>query len=110
MFLTYTKEHESNGKVYSGRASGFGKSVKVLAKRESFHHMNKEGYLPAEIDKYSYNSDAIRGREQYLVDKNGGAQSQGATSGNKINPISKRNKNRKKYLDACKQIFGTLEK
>ena len=106
IFLTYLKPHESNGKVYGGRASGYGKPEKILAKRDSGHHMNQQEYLPAELDKYSYNSDAIRGREQIIVDENGGAQSQGGTSGNKINPISKRDKKRQKYLDACKRVFG----
>lgn len=36
-------------------------------------------------------SDAIRGREQQLIDMHGGAKSQGGTSGNAINGISPNN-------------------
>ena len=110
IFLTYTKQHKIKPKVYSGRCSGFGHPIKILAKRDSSHHMNKDGFHPADIDKYSYNSDAIRGREQELIEYYGGAKSEGGTSANAINTISKRNKKRKKYLDACKRAFGTLKK
>ena len=47
------------------------------------------GFGPAEVDKASTNKDAIRGREQQLIEKNGGAKSQGGTSGNAINGVSK---------------------
>ncbi|MGG4154295.1 hypothetical protein [Peribacillus muralis] len=50
--------------------------------------MNKAGFGKARFDKSSKNKDAIRGREQLLIEKYGGAQSKGGTSGNKINGIS----------------------
>ena len=63
--------------------------------------MNKKGFGPAVLDKSSTNSDAIRGREQQLINRNGGAKSKGGTSGNKINGISNNNPNQKKYMNAA---------
>ena len=46
----------------------------------SFHpHMNKMGYDKAKIDKVTHDYDANRGREQFLINLNGGAKSQGGT-------------------------------
>jgi hypothetical protein len=58
------------------------------------------------VDKSSSNADAIRGREQQLIEQNGGAQSQGGTSGNKINGVSPNNPNAESYRAACKKEFG----
>ncbi len=105
-YQTYTKKHPETGEVYSGRASGTGTPQQNIKKRDSGHHMNAEGYGPAQLDKSSPNPDAIRGREQQLIDANGGAKSQGGTSGNQINGISPRNKQkREKYLDAAEKEF-----
>ena len=68
--------------------------------------MNDKGYGPAKLDKSSTNKDAIRGREQQLIDKNGGAKSQGGKSGNAINSVSPNNKNASKYKEAAKSQFG----
>jgi len=102
---TYTKQGE-NGEVYSGKTSGTGTPEQNVANRDRNHHMNGQGYGPAVVDKSSKSSDAIRGREQQLIDKNGGAKSQGGTSGNQINSISPNNPKRDKYLDAAKREFG----
>ena len=50
--------------------------------------MSREGYGPAKLDKSSSNPDAIRGQELYQIEQNGGAKSQGGTSGKAINGIS----------------------
>jgi hypothetical protein len=50
--------------------------------------MTDEGFGPAVLDKSSLSKDAIRGREQQLVDAHGGAKSMGGTSGNAINGIN----------------------
>ena len=68
--------------------------------------MNKEGFGPAKLDKSSANKDAIRGREQTQIEKHGGAQSSGGTSGNKINGISPTNNNREHYIKMTKKEFG----
>jgi hypothetical protein len=36
--------------------------------------MNDEGFGPVQLDKSSTNLDAIRGREQQLIEENEGAQ------------------------------------
>lgn len=105
-YQTYTKRNPITGEIYSGRASGFGTPQENIAKRDAGHHMNDKGFGRAELDKTSSNENAIRGREQMNIDRNGGAKSQGGTSGNRINGISSRNKNRQKYLDAARDEFG----
>lgn len=58
------------------------------------------------LDKSSANKEAIRGREQELVDAHGGAQSMGGTSGNAINGIRPGNPKRDQYLEASRKEFG----
>jgi hypothetical protein len=70
--------------------------------------MTDEGFGPAVLDKSSLSKDAIRGREQQLVDAHGGAKSMGGTSGNAINGISPRSPRRTRYLDAANNEFGPL--
>jgi len=106
-FQTYTKTRESDGKVYSGRTSGRGKPEENVANRDaSPHHKNAEGYGPARLDKSSLNSDAIRGREQQLIEQNGRAKSEGGTSGNDINGTGPRNSKRDQYQQAAEKEFG----
>lgn len=105
-YQTYTKPHlEDPGKVYSGRTSGTGTPAENVAKRDKNHHMNKEGYGKAVLDKSSANKDAIRGREQQLIDRNGGAQKSGGTSGNKNNGISRTNPNYGGYIQQANEEF-----
>lgn len=66
--------------------------------------MNDKGFGPAALDK----SDAIRGREQQLIDSNGGAKSQRGTSGNAINGISPNNKKKNRYMKSATDEFGEL--
>ena len=51
---------------------------------------------------------AIRGREQQLIDYHGGAQSTGGTSGNAINGIGECNQKKKNYIEATIKEFGEL--
>ena len=104
--VTYTKTNKTTGEVYSGRASGKGSPQDVVKKRDANHHKNSEGYGPAVLDKSSTNSDAIRGQEQYLIDANGGAKSQGGSSGNAINGISDTNPKKQIYEEARRNEFG----
>jgi len=105
-YQTYTKTNPQTGQVYSGRTSGTGTPEQNVQLRDRAHHMNEEGYGPAELDQSSASSAAIRGREQQLIDQNGGAQSQGGTSGNAINGISDTNPNKSQYMDAADQLPG----
>ena len=68
--------------------------------------MNKKGYEPAELDKSSSNPDAIRGQEQYLIDKNGGAKSDGGASGNTIRGVARNNPKASSYENARIKEFG----
>ena len=70
--------------------------------------MNDKGFGPAALDKSSTNKDAIRGREQQLIDSNGGAKSQRGTSGNAINGISPNNKKKTRYMKSATDEFGEL--
>jgi RHS repeat-associated protein len=106
-YETYTKTKPETEEVYSGRTSGTGTPEQNIARRNAGHHMNNEGFGPAVLDKSSSNKAAIRGREQQLIDANGGAQSQGGTSGNRINAISDKNRNKACYLAAACKEFGS---
>ena len=104
-YQTYTKKNNSLDKTYSGRTSGTDTPKKNVANRDKKHHKNQEGYGPAKLDKSSTSKDAIRGREQQNIDSNGGAQSQGGTSGNRINGISDKNKKIEQYMHAAREGF-----
>ena len=67
--------------------------------------MNEKGFAPAQLDKSSPNKDAIRGREQQLIDSSGGARSKGGTSGNTINGVSPSNPNKGHYQNEAKKEF-----
>ena len=103
-YQTYTKDGP-NG-VYSGRTRGTGTPEQNVANRDRSHHKNKEGYGPAVLDKSSSSEDAIRGREEKLIEGNGGARSAGGTSGNAIRGISPTNPKRERYLKAAEKEFG----
>jgi hypothetical protein len=83
-----------------------GTAKENVASRDSGHHKNAEGFGPAKLDKSSTSKDAIRGREQQLIEKYGGAKSQGGTSGNAINGVSPKNANAATYAEAAKKEFG----
>ena len=103
---TYTKPDKNGGKPYSGKTSGTGTPEENIAKRDQGHHMDKKGFGKAVLDKSSKSSDAIRGREQNLIDNNGGSKSTGGTSGNQNNSIGPKNKNAEKYKQAAEKEFG----
>jgi RHS repeat-associated protein len=107
-YQTYTKKNLAVDNTYSGRTSGTESAEENVAARDQNHHMNEQGYGPAQLDKSSPNADAIRGREQQLIEANGGAQSQGGTSGNAINGVSSTNPNRQAYMEAAESEFGEV--
>lgn len=51
---------------------------------------------------------AIRGREQQLIEANGGAKSQGGKSENVINGVSDSNKKKFSYANTALKLFGDL--
>jgi RHS repeat-associated protein len=111
-YQTYTKTNGTTGEVYSGKTSGTGTPEANVRNRDSkpdHKAKTEKGYGPAVLEKSSSNSDAIRGREQHLIDKNGGAKSQGGTSGNAYNSISPTNKKAQQYKDAAIKEFRQKE-
>ncbi|MFA5420066.1 MAG: RHS repeat-associated core domain-containing protein, partial [Bacteroidales bacterium] len=105
-YQTYTKVNSKTGEVYSGRTSGTKTPRENVEARDKNHHKNKDGFGPAKLDKSSSNKDAIRGREQQLIDMNGWAKSTGGTSGNVINGVSPNNPNGAYYEDLAKKLWG----
>lgn len=117
-YVTYTKRNPETGEVYTGRTSGRGDPLDIVAQRDARHHMNRKGFEEAQIDKVTVAKksrvgrqndpayQAIRGREQQMIDAHGGAKSAGGTSGNAIRGISPKNPRRKKYLDAANKHLG----
>lgn len=82
---------DADGEVYSGRASGYGTPEEVFTNRNRNHHMNEKGFEKTKLDRFSTNPDAIRGREQQLIELNG---------------ISPTNPKRQRYEDARRKEFG----
>ncbi|MBX2887993.1 MAG: hypothetical protein KF829_05020 [Ferruginibacter sp.] len=119
-YVTYTKmKVNPDGTVtrYSGRSSGTYTGIAptpeekqtAVDKREATHTiLNSEGYQPAQLDQASTSYAAIRGREQQLIDYNGGAQSEGGTSRNKIRGVGRKNVLRNAYNTAATAEFGAL--
>jgi RHS repeat-associated protein len=120
-YVTYTKTKVVNGKtyVYAGRTSGYGDPRAIVARRDATHHI--EGYGPAVLDRYTTATlprylrrldpayQAIRGREQQLIDYYGGAHSDrrpGSRSGNPIRGVAKDNPLGPIYHAAASAFFG----
>ncbi len=110
IFLTYLKHNPITKEVYAGRTAGKVEEItpdnllKVLKRRDGSHSKNNKGFDEAELDKFSTNADAIRGREQNLIDY----ERKRGKSANTINGISQRNKKRAVYLLAAVETFGEL--
>lgn len=107
-YQTYIKTNPETGEVYVGRTSGTGTPEQNVMARDASHHMNDKGFANAVLDQSSTSYEAIRGREQQLIDYYGGAKSTGGTAGNAINGISATNPKRDTYLDAAKEEFGSI--
>src|SRR6185437_15793082 len=119
-YVTYTKtkvKPDGTTSVYSGRTSGTytgdvptDVDARTAAAGRDVNHviLNGEGYAPAQVDKFSVDRAAIRGREQHLIDNHGGAQSEGGRSRNKIRAVSRKNPLRHIYNEAAISEFGPL--
>jgi hypothetical protein len=104
-YQTYTKTNPKTGEVYTGRTSGYGTPEQNVARRDANHAKSAEGFGPAVLDKTSPNKAAIRGREQKLIEANGGARRSSGTSGNEINGIAEKNDLRDEYLKEAAEEF-----
>ena len=90
-------------------SSGYGDPQSIALKRGAGQtHLNAEGFSLPQVDQSSTNYSAIRGREQQLIDLNGGAQSVGGTARNLINGISNINPFRPLYIFEATKEFGPL--
>jgi len=103
---TYTKINLQSNKVYTGRTSGLGTPKQNVSRRDTGHHVNQQGYGPAVLDKSSSSKNAIRGREQQMIEHYGGAKSTKGTSGNKINGIAHKNPKKDSMLEEAKKEFN----
>ncbi|WP_052308564.1 RHS repeat domain-containing protein [Solitalea canadensis] len=106
-YQTYTKASPIPGEPpYVGRTSGEGTPLENIAKRDVSHHMNEQGFGPAELDMSSTDKNAIRGREQQQIDNSGGAKSKKGTSSNAIQGISDKNPKKEIYMQALQKLLG----
>ncbi|UGQ46082.1 RHS repeat domain-containing protein [Massilia endophytica] len=109
IYVTYTRVHPVTGEVYSGRTSGVGDpETLVLERGRQQDHLNKEGFAPPVVDRWSDSRVPIRGREQQLIDFYGGAKSVGGTARNMINGVADFNPLRPVYIEAAISKFGPL--
>jgi RHS repeat-associated protein len=114
-YATYTRTNPNTAQVYSGRTSGYGDPNTLVQTRGLQQPiLTGEGFLSPVLDQgvsVQQNPNAyaaIRGREQQLIDFNGGAQSMGGTSRNMINGISNINPLRSYYIQQSINLFGAL--
>ena len=111
VYVTYERTNPSTGQVYSGRTRGYAdEPIDTILNRRSAGQplLNSEGFNKPVVDAVSTNFDAIRGREQQLIDLNGGAQSVGGTARNMINGVADFNLFRGYYINQSLSEFGPL--
>jgi len=112
IFVTYTKFNPNNGQTYVGKSKGFGEPNAIVKRRDRNHHRNKEGFLPAVLDKFTKSQLTVRGREQQMIDYFGGAWSdrnkdgKPTKSANKIRGVSKDNPAGIVFHNASNREFG----
>jgi RHS repeat-associated protein len=108
IYATYTRIGP-DGRVYSGRTSGRDDPFNLVYQRgQQQSILTAEGYTLPVLDQWSQSKDAIRGREQMLIDYFGGAQSVGGSARNMINGVSDFNLNRSYYINLSVSNFGSL--
>jgi len=120
--VTYTKYNPTTNLTYVGRTSGYGTPQEIVARRDLGHSKkDQDGYLPAQVDEVKDATlpqesrrldpayQAIRGREQQLIDFYGKAWSDTPGekhTGNKIRGVRKANERGRIYHDAATREFG----
>jgi hypothetical protein len=111
LYLTYTMTNPSTGRVYVGRASGFGSPTEVLDRRYSTPPVLKQfGFGRPQIDRtimgYPGGYYAIRGREQQLIDHRGGIGSRNVA--NAVRGVAKANPLGRAFHEFSNMAFGPL--
>jgi RHS repeat-associated protein len=110
-WVTYTLTN-SLGQIYVGRASGYGSPQQVMNNRFAWHHMRFFGYGNPTLDKPAYGPwlssayNAIRGREQQLIDAYGGIGN--PSVGNRIRAVARDNRLGRTYWQASNTLFGNI--
>lgn len=85
--------------------------TEIVARRVATHHMKQ--FSAAQLDEGTYDRFTIRGREQQLIDKNGGAirdLDSPRKSANLIRGVSRWNKRGMMYWLAATRQWGALFK
>jgi len=110
LYVTYIKVNPDTKKIYVGKTSGWVNDTnieiaqQIVHRRDKYHHKTKDGFVDADLERFSTNSDAIRGREDLLIR----AFKAKDISGNIYNGISQRNPKRNKYIAEAIRIFGDI--
>lgn len=123
-YVTYTKTNPATGEVYAGRSAGYGTPQAIVAARDAGHHKTAQGFGPAVLDQAMQGTlpfaqrhadpayQAIRGREQQIIDAMGGAWSdvgRGNTlSGNAIRGVAAGNPLGRVYHAVASAAFGQI--
>jgi len=123
-YVTYTKANPATGEIYVGRSAGYGTPQAIVAARDAGHHMTLLGFRPAVLDQVQQGTrpfaqrhsdpayQAIRGREQQMIDALGGSWSdvgRGNTrSGNAIRGVAAANPLGPVYHAAATRAFGQI--
>lgn len=72
-YQTYTRYNPRTNQCYTGMTSGYGTPEQNVRKRNANQsHLNSEGFEKGIVDQSSSNYLAIRGREQQVMEVNGG--------------------------------------
>jgi hypothetical protein len=111
VYVTYTRLNDATGEIYSGRTSGYADEAisTILARRMAGQPiLNGQGFDPPTLDRVTNEYEAVRGREQQLIDYHGGARSVGGTARNMINGVADLNPRRPDYMAAALANFGPL--
>lgn len=123
-YVTYTKTNPATGEVYAGRSAGYGTPQAIVAARDAGHHKTAQGFGPAVLDQAMQGTrpfaqrhsdpayQAIRGREQQIIDAMGGAWSEvgrgNTLSGNAIRGVAAGNPLGRVYHAAASAAFGQI--
>lgn len=110
-YVTYvlTKPSYPTDLKYFGRASGYGTPQQVMMARYARHERRLLGYANPVLDKSATGEAgrlAIRGREQQLIDHEGGIGT--VRVGNLIRGVAQLNPQGRLYHEACNKAFGPL--
>ena len=107
IYVTYVLTNPKTSQVYVGRTSGIGDPLKI-AQNRYYHHWfrRSQGYTNLRVDQWSRSYDAIRGREQQLIDFYGGIGSK--KLGNYIRGVAKWNPSGRYFHSESNKEFGNI--